>query len=527
MTESNKNGPAATGRGSDRRGEADRRIGGDRRRSAELRTPLIHITPDALYVLVIVESSGDRPTIGICRSIPWRVDADSLHDKQGENELAAALAKLANEERLSGARVEVLLSSDLCVTRAVTGVSDNVAREASALRERSQLYLSLGPGKKVIATSSTPLDARHSHALLTVATEQTLDAIHRAVQSSGLELGAIRSAQVCLARTVQADTDSGQAAALVVGVENRRVEIGVMSGGRLFLDYRPGGDTRGHQLADLLSQHHTRLQRYCQRHHGLDHEKLSRVVVSGPLDEARRAAATVATLRELDVHLLDLGGLELPWQHRGDQLGPEMAAVVGAALALVDENGDRGPNLVDELITQARPPIARMLVRKLAPLAAAIVLAAVFGVLDWNARTHSASMRADLDLLAPQAARAAELRLELIAGQGEMDQLKALAAQLVEPASGLMLRNLTQSIPNQVWLSSLRFQDGAASLSGASYSESGIYDMVGHLQHVPGVAEVALQGTGMGRTANRNATTFDIHLDLDAWCAKASNEGVQ
>jgi hypothetical protein len=508
----------------DRRESPDRRTSGDRRRSAERRTMILQITPDVLRALIMVERSGGQPILGICRSMPWRIDAESLHTSQGAHELTAAISKLAGEERLAGGGVEILLGSDLCVTRAVTGVADEVQRDTAALRERSQLYLSLGPGKKVIASSSTPLDARHAHALLTVATEKTLQVLLQAIESAGMELAAIRSAQVCLARAVQFADDAAQGASLVIGVDSDRVELGVISGGRLFLDYRPGGDTRVGQLADLLGQHHARLQRYCQRHHGLKGDKLTHVVVSGASDEAQRAAASLASLRHLEVQLLDLASTSLPWEHRGDELSPDMAAAVGAALAMADPHSDRGPNLVDQMVSTGRSPTSKLLVRKLAPLAATLIVAAVLGALNWNLRREVAAMQTELAVLAPKAARASTLRFELLAGLSEMQQLAALAERLPEPPHALLIQNLTQSIPPNVWLSGVRISgDNTATLGGASYTESSIYDLVNHLQHLPGVSQVALQGTGAGRSAHRSATTFDILLDLEL-TGTATNE---
>ncbi len=185
---------------SDRRDRSDRRAGSDRRRNAEVRTPIIHLTANALRVLVLTEGPGDQGKLAVGQSMPWRFEAESLHTAQGAQELTAALTKLVGRDKLNGAQAEVLLSSDFCVTRAVTGVADEVQRETAALRERSQLYLSLGPGKKVIASSSIPLDARHAHALLTVTTEQTLHVLRQAIESAGMEVAAIRSAQVCLSR---------------------------------------------------------------------------------------------------------------------------------------------------------------------------------------------------------------------------------------------------------------------------------------------------------------------------------------
>lgn len=499
-----------------RRRPSDRRTGGDRRRNVDTKRPIIHVARSMLRMLVVVERSGDQQNLAICRTLRWRQEAESLQSPQGAAELTAALNTLVHEERLAGTTAEVLLSSDLCVTRAITGVVDEVQRETASLRERSQLYLSLGAGKKVIASSSTPLDARHAHAMLTVATEQTLQIVSKAVETVGMELGAIRSAQVSLARAVHHVQGSEAGAQLVVGVDQGNIELGIMSGGRLFLDYRPGGDTHVDHLADLLGQHHTRLERYCHRHHGLAGEKLTKVVVSGQPDEAYPALRRLDQLSFLKSSLLDLSNAQWPWELRGDNLKPEMAAAAGAALALHEDSAERGPNLVDHLKAMARPNLRPMLIRKMAPLAAVLVISLGLGLWNWTKHREVAGMQAELVTLAPKAERAARLRLELVAGQNEAEQFGMLASQVSSQPYALLLKNLTQSVPADVWLSDVRIEDGlTATIAGSSYVESSIYDFVGNLQHLPGIGGVALHGTGMGRTAHRNATTFDIHFHLD------------
>lgn len=500
---------------SERREPAERRASGDRRRNANTRSAVLHIGHSMLRVVVRVQRGSDQSDLAITRSVRWRDQAESLHSEQGAAELAVAVATIASEERLQNARTRVVLCGELCVTRALAGASEDVQRESALLRERSQLYLSLGAGKKLIASSSTPLDARHSHALLTVATEQTLRSISNAIDAAGMDLVAIGSSQVSLARTMGQLSENANEAALVVQLDEGKVELGVISGGRLFLDYRPGGNLRTDQLADLLSQHHTRLLRYCQRQHGLEGDKLTRVVISGAKDEASQAARTLKTLKDVRVELLDINPDDLPWEFRGEGVTPELASAIGAALAIDDEEDAQGPNLVDQLISNTRPPLGKMLMRKCAPLAAMLLVGCTLALLNWNERGKLAAMNDELSLLAPQAARTAQLRLELIANTGEIEQLQHLANKVHPQPVGLLMSNLTQSIPEEVWLGGIRFDGGqSAELGGSSYTDASIYDLVSNLQHVPGVADVALQGTSVGRTSGREATNFDIHLDL-------------
>lgn len=503
-------------RASGDRRQNDRRNGGDRRRNSETRTAILHITQSELRLLVLVHRTGDQEPLAVCRSAPWRIDAETLYSPQGEAELSAAVAKLASQERLAGAQAQVLLGTELCVTRAVAGTIDEVQREIATLRDRSQLYLSLGPGKKVTATSTTPLDARHSHALLTVATQQTLHVLTKAIESAGIELVAIRSARVALAHTVHQAQGEGAPAALAIGVDGKTIELGIMKAGRLFLDYRPGGEAGVQQAPVLVAQHHTRLQRYCQRQHGLEADKLTHVVVSGEQTVAQQVLSDMRQLERLSVSVVDPANIQLPWQLRGESLTPKMAATVGCALALDEEESCQGPNLMDELVSTTRPAVLPMLARKLAPVAAAVLVATVFGVLNWLANREVAEMQAELSLLAPKAARATAVRGESLAMQLKSRELESLGNHIAGQPYSLLLGKLTQSLPAEVWLSDVHFEGGeTATISGSSYVESSIYDLVGHLQHLPGVASVGLQGTGVGRTSHRNATTFDIHFDLD------------
>ncbi|MGI9456512.1 MAG: PilN domain-containing protein [Aeoliella sp.] len=502
-------------RASDRRAAPERRLGSDRRRHSDARIPIIQIGHSMLRLAIVADQAGDEEDLVITRSLRWRNEAQSLHTEKGITELKEALATLSAEERLSGTRARVLLNSDLCVTRAITGASEEVQRETGQLRERSQLYLSLGPGKKVIASSSTLLDARHSHALLTVATQNTLIVVSSAVEAAGMQIEVIESAQVALARLIGRSSADDQEASIVVQVDEGGIELGVMSGGRLFLDYRPGGHTHIDQLADLVKQHHARLKRYCQRHHGLEKTELKRIYVSGEEDEAQKAVAALKSLSEVEVELLDVRTLEFPWKCRRQEIEPEMACVLGAALVLTDEEFALGPNLVEHLLASARPPVGKMLLRKFAPLAASLFLGAVFGLLNWQANHHVDLMQAELGIHAPEAARANALRLRLLAADRKLRQLSALTDSLPLQPVAVLLQNVTASIPSEVWLTTFRVDGGAsATIAGSSYAESSIYDFVSHLQNVPGIADVALESTGVARTKTGNATTFDLNVDL-------------
>jgi hypothetical protein len=70
-------------------------------------------------------------------------------------------------------------------------------------------------------------------------------------------------------------------------------------------------------------------------------------------------------------------------------------------------------------------------------------------------------------------------------------------------------------MPDDVWLDRLAFRDGtSASLTGASYTDGGVYDFVAYLKQAPGITEIALEGTGVGQSATGPTTSFDLQLTL-------------
>jgi len=112
-----------------------------------------------------------------------------------------------------------------------------------------------------------------------------------------------------------------------------------------------------------------------------------------------------------------------------------------------------------------------------------------------------------------------------VATDAKLVQLKALDEQLPQPDWQRVLNHISQSMPDDVWLDRLSFLDGhSAALSGASYTDGGVYDFVGYLKQVPEVAEIALEGTGVGQSATGPTTSFNLQLTLANLAGRGGNE---
>jgi Tfp pilus assembly protein PilN len=175
--------------------------------------------------------------------------------------------------------------------------------------------------------------------------------------------------------------------------------------------------------------------------------------------------------------------------------------------------------LIASTLAELRPPLRPVLIRSLMPVAAVLLVAATLLMLHLMEWRQTAALRAEMDLLAPACTRATELRLKQTAAETKLAQLAALEKHLPQPNWPQILGRITQSMPDDVWLDRLSVQDGkAAKLTGASYTDGGVYDFVANLKSVPDIEEIALEGTGLGQSQTGPTTNFDLQITL-ANCA--------
>jgi hypothetical protein len=513
----------STTRTSDRRQAVERRFGGERRKQSEGRCAIIEVCRSMLHLALIARSAVDDTTGDrvITRSIKWRKEAASLHTEQGINELTEAFRTLVSEERLAGAKLRIALGGEFCVTRVITGPTEDVRREFAELEERSLRYLTLGPGTKALAGNTQQLDARHQHALLAVANQRTLDQLMQIADAVGVSIETIEPSLIALSRAQEHLKNACKDACLIIQLDEDVAELGICQEGRLLLDYRPGGRTNAENVAAVVAQHHSRLQRYLERYHSYLNAPLRHVYLAGDVDAVARAQAKFSELPNFEVHIFEPADLDLPWKHAAETPGTDLAAALGTAMVLYSESTEQqGPNLIETALAMHREPIKPILIRCAIPFAAVLLVAAglfVFQVMQWR---ETATLRTELDDLAPACTRATELRLKLASAEKKLSELQSLEKQLPETNWQQIFSRISQSMPDDVWLDRLAVRDGVSgndqicSLAGASYTDEGVYGFVGYLKQVPDIDEIALEGTGVGQSPTGPTTNFTLQLKL-------------
>ncbi len=477
--------------------------------------------------LAILEPQSDGETVHVrTRTIRWQEKAAPLHSAAGVKDLTAALKELVSEEKLAGARVNVSLNGDFCVTRAVTGSTDRVQRELSVLERRSELYLSLGPGAKSLATSLRSMDARHQHALLAVANGRTLDALLAVAEDVGLDVALVEPSAVALARVlgcIGGDTDTP---ALIIGISENSIELGISHEGQLLLDYRPGGRLGQQDVAKIVRRHLARLQRFCDRYYGYARGRIERVFLCGPQEAVDRARGGFTPEDQLTVEVFDPAAIDPNWKLADARPDPGLCGVLGACLpALAPEQMPAGPNLLERIRTDDSPLLARRLVRTFWPVAAATLLAFGLFAANFYEQSRCNELMGRLETLDSEASEFWNLRRQISAADAESAQLEAIAQRIDDPPWPRVLSTVAQCMADDVWLE--RFvvgADGAVRLTGNSYRETAFYEFVRDLESTPELSQVVVEGTRPAMGPLGRMTKFDVQSDL-AGKANAEKEG--
>jgi hypothetical protein len=515
---------------SDRRQPKDRRESSDRRRSRRRRKSdgrvfVIELTGNELRIALLERNAGggQGDQVGAW-TIPWRHHAAALESPEGLSELTTALREAARRHSMFTADVRIVLSGAFCVTRTIRGTVDEVRAELQRLEQRSRLYLSLGPGEKVLVSHTRLLDARHAHALAAACNKATLETVQTAAENAGIEISLIEPALSALTRATSRLPEVPDEPYLLVHFTESATEIAICHAGQLLLDYRPGGVTGVADLPGLLASHLARLNRHVARYSRTNSSGLKQVFLCGDDATVQAAAEQLKRRSQLEVRVVRPADIQATWELRPDAAAAATAPALGGLLLsyLSADDGD-APNLMQHILEGRQEPLRPRLLQSAAPLAATLLIAAVLGVLCGRQQDQLTRLQAEVDGLAVEAARANQLRLRLTADEAKLLELQQLADRLPAGLGSDSIRRLAACMPSDVWLSSLAVTDRTtARLQGLSYLEAGVYDFVRWLELAPGFNDVALKRTTPATSPSGPATGFELELAI-ADGAEANN----
>lgn len=503
----------------DRRLVESRRHGSERRKHQRGNTNLV----------TVVEISGSDLRVALLRRLPegkldrveavtvtWRKEATLLNSEIGLQELTASLRALVEESGLYGSYFHFVLGGELCVTKAIRGTSDEVRAELRRIEERSRLYLSLGPGEKVMVTNSQPIDARHEYAVASVCSRRTLNTVHEAATRAGIQVESIEPALVSVGRVVGHLKDAPTEPCLLLYVDDNSVEVGVCYGGQLLLDYRPGGLTNPSDVGRVVHTHLSRLQRHSGRQLNGQTPSLKRVYLCGGNEAVSRAISSFDAYRDFEVSEILPESIHASWMMCDSTNNSAIVPALGTLLSIYSASDEQdAPNFMQHIIASTLEPIRPVIVRSLIPIAAVLLLGIAGWLLNVRLQGEVDRIQQSVDLLQPAQARSLELRLSLNATEEKIAELNRLV-QSFQPVPEMdFIARIGHCMPNDVWLTRLVAEDMEhIKISGSSFLEAGVFDFVRWLGQAPGFQDVALRSTRPSQNGSGPAIDFNVELNL-------------
>lgn len=479
---------------------------------------------DLVYAVLDQAGSKSGQTRLLWRRLPWRKEATSLSTPEGQRELAAALAQVVSEEKLSGAPCRFALGGDFCVTRVVAGTNEQVDKELRNLEQRSSHYLSLGNGEKSFSRSTRAIDAKRSQGWMTVTNEKTLEAITTAAKEAGLKSTKIEHSLIALSRAVGWAGRDEESPVIIIHLNNRGVDMGVSYQGRLLLDYRPGGLAAKERLAETVMQHLDRIQRYCSQHFQFATARITRVIMCGDAADLQKTQEQFTSLGRLTAEAIDPRDVCKEWHCENVTstdawLLPLLGSLAGSQKGTEPIDS---PDLMEPVRRRHRDPLSPLLIKYGWPVAAAALL--TVGI--YGASLYQQQIAGGLEAAASQSKNHQDLifakQIELAATEAKIRYLTRISGQLSRPVWHDFVAEVGSCLPKGVWLDSLQVdREGRVSFTGPSFSENGVYEFVEHLKQASLVKNVALEGTRTIQLTTGPATQFDVKCNLNGRTAQA------
>lgn len=473
---------------------------------------------DLVYAIVEHPDAPGGDTRLAWKRLPWRKEATSLGTPEGKKELATALASIAAGEKLAGAPCRFALGGDFCVTRVVAGTNEQVQKELRSLEQRSSHYLSLGTGEKSFSRSTRSIDAKRAQGWMTVTNEKTLQAITGAAKEAGLKTTSIEHSLITLSRAVGRTQRDAESPVIIIHLNHRGVDMGVSYQGRLLLDYRPGGVGAKDHLAETITHHLDRIQRYCSRHFQFASARISRVVLCGEAADLQQVQHQFAAQGRLTAETIDPRDVCKEWSCEGVTASDAWLLPLLGSLAsgLETTQAVDSPDLMEPLRLRHLEPLAPLLLKYGWPIAASILL--TIGI--YGGSFYQQKCAAGLEDAAKEAKSRQELitsrQTELAATDAKIKYLSNIEAQISRPMWHDFLAQVGGCLPKGVWLESLQVdREGNVTLQGPSFSEEGIYQFIKQLQGIPVVKQPALEQTRPIQLGNGPATLFDVKCVLN------------
>ena len=413
-----------------------------------------------------------------------------------QSTLIAALEELSERQSFQRGVVAVSLDGDYCVTRVTAGTQEEVQRDLGMLAGRVPRYLQLGPGKKVTGGIETELEPGMFYAATGVVNGELIEMLYTAFNKLDLEIAWVEPSLNSLARLVGRDPRYAQSPVLIADGTGRRWDVGIANAGRLLLDYRSSNSDTIDGLFIALDGHLERLRRFCQRHRKLTSGNIEHMLVCGndeKIDDAVAILGRLDGIKTEPVTAPDLSDIFVTTESiRSDQI-TAVAAILPLAMGTPREEV---PDLLEQIRRAPQESMTRRIVSVGWPLIAACLFALV--TLSWRdyerrqfevADSGRNLLESELNLTQVQFASMASRRRR-------MQNLERIETLTRTHDWARVYSDLTHCLPPTTKLISLSVTErNRINVNGETLEDSSLYDLIGSINQISDVKEVALKGT--------------------------------
>jgi hypothetical protein len=454
------------------------------------KTAVIWLDREVLVLGLPSESNG----ISVNKVI-WNSERLNLESFEAVQKLTATLATLGKQHNFTRLPIRLCLADSLAVTRVVTGDSDSVKQELEQLRVRSQLYISLGLGKKLTGNYQTKLDHQTEYALTTIVNQRMLQAIYGAFLGAKLSLESIEPMSVSITNAFGLLGLDNDRPILYGSIHSKHCDLGISRCGRPMLAYPISGFKEPGEVANQIKSNLVRLQRFCHRARGQDSKPLESIYLFGEAESIQQLTASLKQ-NETPIQVLSL---PKPDELKFEQAEGISDAILIALWSAVSWKRDCAsappvPDLLEQLQLLQSKPLSHRIITHFAPtVAAALLILATLGLTYFDHYCVMAKKMQSEATIAEAAAFEIELE-EWEAKKHFVESYRILDEQLRDSSWKDLVGQIAPCLPANSRLEALTVSDDSTiSLRGSMFKEDTTYEMLSALKQLPAIAEVSLE----------------------------------
>ena len=454
----------------------------------------------------------------IFHQVRWNPSRFDMQATEASDQLTAALVGISKQFSLNRMNVRLCLDDGLCVTRVVTGDPEEVARELDAIRNRSQLYLSLGLGEKLTGSLSVIRENQSEYALTSIVNQRTLQAIYGAITNARLKLVSIEPVTLSVTRAIGLLGLDKDEPVLFVSIDDNRCDLAITRSGQLMLSYRISGVKKPADIAMQIESNLTRLRRFCERVRGQGDSILQSIYIFGD-PKCVEALSNSMKSAQSKIHVASVAIPESIRVKATEETSPVVVLALWAASQWNENRKDclPAPDLLAQLQQLQRKSLPERLVKHFFPSAIAAGLMMVVCGLYLNDYRKLAAKKRECASITSNVSIAESEIAEWESKQRLIGAYERLDGELAATSWTQLIVDLAPCLPDNARLDNLSLNDDrTVTLRGTMVARDQTYEMLAAIKQLPNVVDVSLESVNSVGSSSQIQFQFEVKFQMSS-----------